>query len=403
MPASSTISPFTAAVQRLAGRTPVASALDSAQWQELAIGLRERAFFSAGVENIRTLASMQAKLDEALSLAGGPDQAFIDRSNFVAQLRNELGAPEGDSGSLTDLSSTRRLGLIYDFQKESATEYGRWQAAQDPDLLGAFPCQELVRMESREAPRDWQARWADAGGSSYSGRMIARKDDPVWSAISRFGTPYPPFDFGSGMGVADVERAEAIALGVIPADAVVQPQSEDFNATLEASLPEAKPEVLEGFKQLFGDQVDVDRAGKITWQGSRIAKLYDAALSDPSAKWSLDLGGATPAAQMAAKAAGADLADSRLMLDADHVRHIENRHGAEGETQADQRPVTRLDLQLVPHVWREPDSVVVGKQPGSLVFTKNLLGRSMMVTWQRESNGTVRVNTLFVKKEGGQP
>jgi hypothetical protein len=31
-------------------------------------------------------------------------------------------------------------------------------------------------------------------------RMIARKDSPIWEALSRFGTPYPPFDFNSGCG-----------------------------------------------------------------------------------------------------------------------------------------------------------------------------------------------------------
>jgi len=398
-----TSQPFAPAVQRLAARTPVASKLDSAQWQELALGLRERAFFSSGVESIRTVATMQSKLNEALTLAGGPDKAFMDRSKFVAEMRNELGAPDGDSGELTDISSRRRLELIHDFQTESAMEFGRFQAAQDPDLLDAFPCQELVRIEGRQKPRDWATLWGDKGGRFYAGRMIARKDDPIWSAISRFGTPYPPYDFGSGMGVEDVEREEAITLGVIQPDDEVQPQLEDFNAKLEASIPAAKPEVLEGFKQIFGDQVDVDRAGKITWQGTRIAKLYDSALADPAVKWSLDLGRTTPATEAAAKAAGVDLANTRLLLDADHVRHIEKRHGEAGEGQADQRPVTRLDVQLVPHVLREPDSVVPGKQAGDLVFSKDLLGRSVMATWSRQPNGTVRLRSLLVKTKGGQP
>ena len=262
-----TIQPLEAAVRRLGERTPVASKLNSAQWQELSLGLRERAFFSAGVEKLRMLAAMQAKIDEALTLAGGPDSAFMDRSKFVAEMRNALGAPEGDSGSLTDLASTRRLGLVYDFQKESATEYARWQVAQDPDLLEAFPCQELLRVEDREVQRDWESRWTAAGGAIYAGRMIARRDAGVWYKISRFGTPYPPFDFGSGMGVADVERDEAIALGVIPADAVVQPQSEGFNARLEASVPQASPALMEGFKAIFGDQVAIDAGGKIRWIG----------------------------------------------------------------------------------------------------------------------------------------
>jgi hypothetical protein len=40
-----------------------------------------------------------------------------------------------------------------------------------------------------------------AGGQIFGGRMIALKSDPIWTAISAFGTPYPPFDYNSGMWV----------------------------------------------------------------------------------------------------------------------------------------------------------------------------------------------------------
>lgn len=39
--------------------------------------------------------------------------------------------------------------------------------------------------------------------------MIALKSDRVWTNFSRFGRPYPPSDFGSGMGVEDIDRDEA--------------------------------------------------------------------------------------------------------------------------------------------------------------------------------------------------
>ena len=38
--------------------------------------------------------------------------------------------------------------------------------------------------------------------------MVALKEDPVWTRISRFGQPWPPFDFNSGMGVEDVSHDE---------------------------------------------------------------------------------------------------------------------------------------------------------------------------------------------------
>jgi hypothetical protein len=265
-----------------------------------------------------------------------------------------------------------------------------------------WPAQELVRVIDSEHPRDWATRWAEAGGEFSGGRMIALKNDPIWEKISRFGTPYPPFDFNSGMDVADVDRDEAVALGLIDRDEQVEPQIEDFNARLEASLPDADPATMEGLRDIFGDQVAESREGKVTWQGSRIRKLYEQALGNPEVKWTIDLGEAQPAAVDQARAAGVDLAGARLKLDADHIRHADQRHGA-GETRADQRPLTALDFELVPHVWRQPDSVAPGTQPGDLVFTRKLDDTLVFATWKRAPNGSVRLHSLVAKKEGGRP
>ena len=60
---------------------------------------------------------------------------------------------------------------------------------------------------TRSKPREWRIRWNDARRSlgegntsatyaeSDHGPFKALKNDPVWSAISRFGNPWPPFDF----------------------------------------------------------------------------------------------------------------------------------------------------------------------------------------------------------------
>ena len=45
--------------------------------------------------------------------------------------------------------------------------------------------------------------------------MIALKNDPVWTALSRFGRPWPPFDYDSGMGIADIDRETAETLGLL--------------------------------------------------------------------------------------------------------------------------------------------------------------------------------------------
>lgn len=397
--------PFAAAVARLESKTPVGSPLRTKDWGQLALGLRDRAFFSAGVESMKTLAAMQGKIDEALRLpSGDSERAFMDRSKFIAEMRQALGAAPGDSGELTDLTSTKRLGLIYDFQIEDAREFGRWQAAQDPDLLDAFPAQELLRVEAREEERDWPTRWTEAGGKFFDGRMIAAKDDPVWMKISRFGRRWPPFDFGSGMGLEDIDRAEAEALGVIPPGATVAPAEADFNQGLQASVPDASPALLDGFKAIFGDQVDVSHDGKITWQGQRVLGLFKEALANPNSKWELDLGAATAEAT----ALRPELKEARLMLKASELRHVNARHSV-AEADGSQRPVTPIDLQLIPHVWRAPDQIVPGRDPGVLEFRAQIAGWKTALVFNRGAFAGARpgqawgLRSFWAKREGVSP
>lgn len=409
---------FDAAVRRLESKTPVAMPLSTAQLQQLGVGVLDRAFFSARVDDIRIVAEMQSRIRDALTLTRRDGGAFMDRSRFIADMRAYLGAGPGDSGQLTDITSARRLGLIYDFNVTDAYEYGRWLARQDPAILDAFPCSELVRIESRIVPRGWRkgaggrlvevpneswpARWAAAGGEFFGGRMIAPKDSKIWIAISRFGRPWPPFDFESGMGLADVSRRDSEAMGVIEKNAPAPaPQDLDFNHNLQASVPDATPSVLEGFKDIFGDQVDVAKDGKITWQGQRVLALYEKALADRTLQFPVDLGVASPRAITLADQVGVDLGGARLIMTADDVRHIEKSHGAGSEQQGDQRPIGTLELQLLPHVWREPDSISAGSRPGSLEFRREILGQMVLIAFDRAAKSPKwSARTLYIKKKG---
>ena len=257
--------PFERAVQRHADKIAVPSHLRTEGWSQVPAGLRDRAFFSAGVTRYKDLERMQGIIDEALTL--NPEDAFADRSRFVADMRAALGAPEGDSDRLTDLASRRRLEMIYDFQVEDAYEYGRWKEGQDPDLLDAFPARELVRVEARNERRDWRTRWADAGGRTFGGRMIALKGDPIWTAISRFGRPWPPFDFGSGMGVRDIDRGEAEDIGLIAPDAPAPaPEEPAFNEQLEQSVSGLSSYYIAALIEIFEDQVELD-GQTLRWVG----------------------------------------------------------------------------------------------------------------------------------------
>lgn len=246
--------PFAEAAQSRAVRDLLPTTFRTELLAALPAELRERAFFSAGVTQAEFLQRASEKID--VLLAGKADRATMRLE--LKQLLDSLGyaPPEGEAGTLTDLSSDDRLNLILDTNLEMAQGYGSWAQGQDEAVLDQWPAQELIRVIDSKVKRDWEARWAAAGGQFYDGRMIALKNDAIWVEISRFGLPYPPFDFNSGMDVADVDREEAIGLGLIDRDTQITPQSRGFNDGLEASL-NVSGGILDAVKSLFGSKVDV--------------------------------------------------------------------------------------------------------------------------------------------------
>ena len=267
------LSPFAQAVEKLSASTPIGSILKTAEWVLLPLELRESAFFSATIENAKWLEAAQAKILAAVSQARGPEGALMDRSVFIAEMRKlgtELGLRPTDPGkvdTLQDPLSTRRLRLIFDIQTSRAAGHAEWKMGNDADYLDAFPAQELVRKEERKAHRVWLKRWEAAGGGIYSGRMVALKTDDVWTRISRFGTPWPPFDFQSGMGLVELDRAEAEDLGLLSPEHVMEPQPLPFTENMQADVSSMSPRYVAGLKAIFGDQVAI-ADGKALWVGS---------------------------------------------------------------------------------------------------------------------------------------
>lgn len=261
--------PFKEALASFAARDLMPTAAGSAEIAQLAPEIRERAFFSAKVEDARFLASADRMIGAVVSGEAGrgsvegrksalsPDEV---RGELKELLRATGYAPElGKEGGLEDLSSTQRLNLIIKTNNDMAAGAGQFAIQNDPELLDFFPCLELYRLESREKERNWQERWVRKGGKLFGGRMIARKDDRIWRAISAFGNPYPPFDYNSGMWTEEVSRAEAEALGVISRSSVVKPQSLSFNENVSVDFPQnisnGLSEVLKGLFKVVANQI----------------------------------------------------------------------------------------------------------------------------------------------------
>lgn len=227
--------PFWEAIQALARQNLMPTELGSDELSQLARDVRRDSFFSAKVINAGFLQRAHDLITAIIEprYAGGKPGTYIDRSRARELLKNYLQsigyAPEpGKEGSLQDLQSDARLNLILDTNIQMAQGFGQFLQANS--AADAFPAQELYRLESRIKPRDWPRKWHNAGGKFYGGgRMIALLDDPIWiktideGGFNRFGNPYPPYDFNSGMWTRPVSRGEAIELGVIAPDDQVVP------------------------------------------------------------------------------------------------------------------------------------------------------------------------------------
>ena len=268
--------------------------MSSADWERVEPAIREKCFFSARVENAEILGKMRNFIGQAVDAAKrDPNQALLSKEKFISEMKGFLRSKgyAVDGTALTDIASRRRLSLIYKMNYDEAREYAKYTRGQDSDALYMFPAQEFLRVEPRRVPRaDWAQRWRAAGGRIYGGGMVALKSSEVWQNLSRFGRPYPPFDFGSGMGVEDVGRDDAIALGLLPKD---EPADEipDFDAAFETevSLDRIPPELREAIKketpnaEIKGDKLVMRSAPKLpTWQdkGLESAKTWKPTLKE---------------------------------------------------------------------------------------------------------------------------
>lgn len=276
MPSLDINSPLQDAVDQMAAKTAVGSPMLSREWGLLPAELKLRTMFSARVEHERTVGEMQARITDALA-GRKRDGVTMDKGRFVEEMREIVRStgykrPDGTHRkSVQNLKSRARLELIWEMNMAQATGYAKWLSDMTPEGLENEPCYELVRINPRKEVRDWPLVWAQAGGKFYGGqgsnksyplapgRMIAKKTDRIWLRISRFGVPWDPLDWGTGMGLDGIDIAEAEDLGVVsPGDEPQTPQAKPFNEDHSASakaIPEAGREAL---RSAFGDAIKFD-------------------------------------------------------------------------------------------------------------------------------------------------
>jgi hypothetical protein len=267
---------FQDALGKLAQRRIVGSAPDfgSAQWSAVPVGLRERAFFSARVENARFLQRGKDSLTDFLAgnretlpngevaLKLGSRQEFVKQMQSFSVAEGMGPLKPGDAGTIKDITSEKRLGLIFDTQTRQAQDYGYWLQGQDPDVLDEFPAQRFIRVIDVNEPRTEHALFED--------QVALKSDLDFWARINQdFGVPWGPWGWGCGHDVEDVDRAEAEQLGLLQPGQAAVPVAKSFNDALEASTQNLDPEMVQFLADAFGDQVEIDQAAMaVKWSAT---------------------------------------------------------------------------------------------------------------------------------------
>lgn len=220
--------------------------MTSRDWSRVQAEVRERAFFMAAVEEARILSAFQGVIAEVA-------EGKINKARARELIRERLAslgyvAKPGTEGSIKDLSSSRRIDLVVD------TNFAMVQnaVAYDARIAGAalMPGQQLVRLQRKKEPRNWPKRFAEAAATLPAQgvnveEMAAHVMSAVWRGISDFGHPYPPFAFGSGMGLRALNRAKSAAL-LIDQLPLSPPGSTATPAQMHAAAPVLRPSLNEG-------------------------------------------------------------------------------------------------------------------------------------------------------------
>lgn len=408
-----------AAIDRLKGREIVPTSSKSAIWEKQPPAIKERILFMSRVNNMKALGELKGRLLKAMEPDTG--EPFMDRGRFALEMQQVMRKHGLDTGKggLSNPASARRLRLVYDHQMQSAYEYAKWEKGQSPSLLAEYPAQEFLRVSNRKQPRPsqlWRDRWRIAGGRLINGRMVALKNDPVWTRISRFGTPYPPYDFGSGMGIESIDRDEAESLGLLKPGEPVEPDGREFMDDMQVNIEEKgklDEDAAKELKSVFGDKVSIS-GSTVAWvgeQGETYGRLYDAAMQGGRSQekeilFPLKKDVADRIRMVNEKYEQWNLENYTVSTAEAHTWHTHERHGVGQEERSDQVPLTREDFLRLPVILQHPDGFEPDERERrqSIRFTKTFLdGKVFIAMLDQRSSKTLVHLTAWKKKPIKKP
>ena len=155
-----------------------------------------------------------------------------------------------EPGSPEDLLTFERLNLVLDTNQHIAYGYRDFIQGNTAEAVDEFPAWELFRAEDRQVERGspeakgvtkigWGQRFEEACEQTgderalavyqETGRMMWRKDSPVGLYLGSawedsLGNDYDPRALGTGMWTTEVNREDAIDIGLIDPDDEVEPR-----------------------------------------------------------------------------------------------------------------------------------------------------------------------------------
>lgn len=358
--------------------------VDTEGWAKVQAGLRDRSFFSSQVTESKILYAMRQNVAELVKGGKSPSEVRRDLRAYLDSIgydpdKDLAPGEKSRRGTIKDLYTKARLDVMMKTNADQAKGYASHIRATTAGAILAFPAYEFVRVEKRKMQRDWGARWKAAAdkvgweGVAKSGGMIALKTSPIWVALSRFGNPFPPFDFNSGMGVRDVKKSKCREIGLLGPDEQPKiPEKPDFNGHLaeRVSFDKGSREYAD-LKAKFGDQIQFnEEKHEVRWRSDLFADMFE-----PGKKFTIKLGQPTkalidklPSSVPADSINGKQLNVTQRWLDkkrkdkvTDHRIHFEDM-----PDHPEDIPLKKGDVDMLPSVWRSPDRVF--EDNGSIVL-----------------------------------
>lgn len=379
--------------------------VDTAGWSKVQAGLRDRAFFSSQVTEAKILHAMRQNVAELVGGGKSPSEVRRDLRAYLYSIGYDVGESRG---TIKDLTTKARLDVMMKTNADQAKGYASHLRATTTGAILAFPAYELVRVERRKLPRDWGARWAAAAqkvdweGVARNGAMIALKTSPIWAALSRFGNPFPPFDFNSGMGVRDVKKSVCREIGLLgPNEQPKIPEVPDFNGNLSEKVPfDGNSKEFKRLQDTFGDQITHD-GGEIKWRGNLVRDAFESGKD-----FEIRLGKPTQALKQQLQPKDLDiLKDKSFTLKSDWLDNPRTGGGTHRDhfepKEKDPRniPLTSGDLDLIPSIWRKPDRVLPGGYKGAIACELDTIdgGTIRMII---DITKVPKIKTLYKRKSG---